>query len=124
MSNTTKITGNFLQIKGLDADWSVVGDMDASFDKTGIKVKSITFHPSATGDAMIIKEADPGLVSTAGVIATTLTAPVLFQVICADVYDQRVKYFGNGGKWMRPFIDISDCVFTTAATCRVEMELA
>ena len=125
MSNTTIIVGNFLQIKGLDADWSLL-DLDATFLKTGIRVKSITFFPSATGDIIHIKESDPGYATTAALVtALTATAPSLLHVDCADVYDQRIKYFGGeNGRIMRPFIDISDCVFTTAATCRVEMELA
>lgn len=126
MSNTTKITGNFLQIKGLDADWSLVGDLDKSFDKSGIRVKSIKFVPSATDDVMIIKEGDPGYATTAALVtAQTATAPELFHVKCVDAYDDRIVYFGgNRGRVMRPFIDISDCTLGTAANARVEIELA
>ena len=124
MSNTTKISGNFLQIKGLDADWSLVGDLDKYFDRSGILVKSITFHPSGA-DTMIIKEADPGYVSTAAIIAAqAATAPELFHVKCDDDTDQRIKYFGEKGRVMRPFIDISDCVFIAATNAYVEFELA
>ena len=124
MSNTTIIVGNFLQIKGLDADWSLL-DLDATFLKTGIRVKSIKFFPSATGDEMIIKEGDPGYATTAALVtALTATAPEIMHVLCADVYDQRIIYFGEKGKLMRPFIDITDCALTTAATARVEFELA
>ncbi len=126
MSNTTIITGNFLQIKGLDVDWSVVGDLDKYFDKAGLRVKSIKFIPSATDDIMVIKEADPGYATTAALVtAQTATAPELFRVKCVDIYDQRIEYFGGvGGKIMRPFIDVSDCTFSTASNVRVEFELA
>ncbi len=126
MSNTTKLTGNFLQIKGLDADWSLPGDLDAFFDETGLRVKSIKFIPSATNDVMVIKEADPGYATTAAIIAAqSTTAPELFYAKAVDVYDQRIEYFGGDkGKVIRPFIDISDCTLGTAANARVEFELA
>ena len=124
MANTTKITGNFLQIKGLDADWSLPGDLDKYFDESGIRVKSITFNPSGA-DTMIIKECDPGYVTTAALIAAqAATAPRIFDVSCDDADDQRVKYFGEKGRVMRPFIDISDCTFIAAANAYVEFELA
>jgi len=126
MSNTTKITGNFLQIKGLDADWSLVGDLDKNFDKSGIRVKSIKFIPSAADDIMIIKEGDPGYATTALLITgQSATAPELFRVKCIDLYDQRIEYFGGDrGRIMRPFIEIANCTFSTAGNARVEFELA
>lgn len=123
MANTTKISGNFLQIKGLDADWSLVSDLDKYFDEVGLRVKSITFHPSGA-DTLIIKEGDPGYANTAALIsAQTATAPEVMHVECTALTDQRVKYFGERGKLMRPFIDIGDCSFTSAAVARVEFEL-
>ena len=124
MANTTKITGNFLQIKGLDEDWSLPGDLDKYFDRSGIRVKSITFNPSGA-DTMIIKEGDPGYPTTAALIAAqAATAPKLLDVSCADTDDQRVKYFGERGRVMRPFIVINDCTFIAAANAYVEFELA
>jgi len=123
MSNTTKVEGNFIQIKGLDADWSLPGDM-ANLDKSGIKVKSIKFKPSAANDIMVIKEAPPGYTSTASLVTgETATAPEIFYAKCTDAYDQRIEYFGEGVT-MRPFIDISDCTLGTASSARVEFVLA
>lgn len=122
MANTTKLTHRSLQIKGLDADWTIPGDL-AGFIKSGLRVKSIKFKPSATGDILVIKASKGSHLTEAAVIATTLTAPeIMYVKVTADT-DQRVEYF-NEGQQMWPFIDISDCTFDTAANVRVEFELA
>jgi len=123
MGNTTKIQNQFLQVKGLDADWSTPGDL-AGFVESGIMVKSITFHPSGVNDVMIIKEGQPDDTTTVLAVANTTTAPELFHVKCAGDTDQRIRYFGDRGRRMYPFIDISDCTLATAANARVEFELA
>lgn len=125
MGNTTKIQGRFLQIKGLDVDWSLPGDL-ASFDKSGIQVKSIRFHPSGVNDVFIIKEAAPGYATTAALVtALTATAPAMFRAKCAGDTDDRIQYYGGDrGQRMRPFIDITDCTLSSAALAFIEMELA
>jgi len=123
MANTTKLEGRFLQIKGLDADWSTPGDLPG-FAKSGLLIRSITFHPSGTGDIAIIKAGRQTQTTTAGAIATTATAPEVFHVKCTADTDQRVKYFGDRGQRAWPFIDISDWTLSSAALARLEIELA
>lgn len=123
MANTTKLVGNFLQIKGLDADWSVPGDLPG-MKAAGLRVKSIMFKPTGANDVCVIKAGTPAHTSTAEAIATTLTAPEIFSVKCSGDTDQRVKYFGDRGQTMWPFIDISDWTLASAADARLEIELA
>ena len=122
MANTTLITNRSLQIKGLDADWTVPGDL-TGFLASGLKVKSIKFQPSATGDILVIKASKGSHTTAATVIAATTTAPEIMHVKVTADTDQRIEYF-NEGQWMWPFIDISDCTFSTAANARIEFELA
>jgi hypothetical protein len=125
MANTTKLTDRFLQIKGLDDDWSVPGDLGTDFGKSGINVKSITFHPSGASDVCIIKAGAPSQTTTSAAIATTSVAPEIFHVKVTNNKDQRIKYFGDRGQRMWPFIDISDWgSLSSAAVARVEFELA
>lgn len=122
MANTTKLQGNFLQIKGLDADWSVGGDLSGLLS-AGLRVRSIIFHPSGANDIAIIKAGKASQTTTAAAVATTATAPEIFHVKCTADTDQRIKYFGDRGQVMWPFIDISDWTLATAANARLEIEL-
>ena len=123
MSNTTKLTGTTLMIRfdGTD-DWSIPGDM-AGFITSGLRVKSITFNPSANLDKMIIKAGLPSQKTETAAIATTTTAVELFHVECTATSDQRIEYFGDSGQQMWPFIDASDCTGLTT-TQEVIMQLA
>lgn len=123
MANTTKLTGKLLQIRfdGTD-DWSIPGDL-SGFIESGIRVKSITFNPTASGDIMIVKAGLPSQATEAAAIATTTTAAELFHVECTATTDQRIQYFGDQGTTMWPFIDTSDCTGLTT-TQEVLMTLA
>lgn len=123
MANVTKLTDKLLQVKGLDADWSIPGDMPG-FAESGINVRAIKFWPSGDNDILIIKAGLPSQATTLAAIATTLTAPELVHVKALLVTLQRVEFGGESGLRMWPFIDISDCTFGTAANARVEFELA
>lgn len=124
MANTTLLTGNTIQIRfdGTD-DWSIPGDL-AGFIKSGIRVKSISFNPSANLDKMIVKAGLASQLTEAAAIATTATAVELVHWECTLTSDQRIKYFGGEfGQQMWPFIDASDCTGLTT-TQEVTMELA
>ena len=123
MANTTKLVGRFLQIKGLDADWSIPGDM-ATFRDAGLRVKSIMFYPSAAADICVIKAGTPAQKTTVAAIATTATAAQIFAAKADATPGTVVKYFGDTGQTMWPFIDISDWTLGTAANARLEIELA
>lgn len=121
MANTTKLEGRFLQIKGLDADWSVPGDLPG-FQKTGLRVVSIRVHPSAASDVSVIKQGKSSQTATTAAIATTTTAPEIFRAKHSTDQDDRIEYYDGSPMW--PFIDISDWTLGTAANARVEMVLA
>lgn len=111
MPNTTKFSGKFIQITGLDADWDWAvecTDLKDAVNLGGLKVSSIRFDPSAQDDIMVIKEVNA-------------SGAVLFYRKAEDVYsNDPIRY--NGGR-MRPFLDIGDCTFTTPANARVIIEL-
>lgn len=113
MSNTTRRDGKFIEITGLDTDWYL--DQDMLMDKRdGLKVREITFFPSADGDQLAIKNSADG----------TAAAPLLCFLEASDTGNQRlIKSFGSDGEWIYPFIDIGDCTFNTAASCKVLIEL-
>ena len=119
MSNTTKLKGNVLEIKGLDADWSLPGDL-SGFKDSGLLIKSITFHPSAANDVMVIKQGDPADTTTAVAVATTATDPRIFTSAATGVQAVRHEY-AMRAQW--PYIDITDCTFNAAGSARVEIEL-
>jgi len=119
MANTTKFNGRIIEITGLDEDWYVENDLP-QFAGVGLKVKSIQFNPSAANDVMKILD-------TRGKKAMTppdTAAVEVFLVQCSAVTDQRIKYFGDKGSWMSPYIDISECTLNTAANAKVIIEIA
>jgi len=121
MANTTKLVDRFLEIKGLDADWSIPGDL-AGFVESGIQVKSITFFPSAANDIAVIKAGTPSQLTTAAAIATAITAPRILSEKTAG--ETKRLEFGPRGTRMWPFIDISDWTLSTPANARLLFELA
>lgn len=123
MANTTKLADHFLQIKGLDEDWSVPGDLPG-FKDTGLYVKSITFYPSAANDILLIKQGLSSQGTTAAAIATTVTAAGIMEVKAATGDPIRFEFDQKCGSRMWPFIDISDCTFGTAGNARIDIELA
>ena len=110
-ANTTK-NGNFVQVtytdSGADWDYSTNGEF-----KDGMWVKSITFHPSAQNDRLIINEGG-------------LNGASIMDVTCTSATPQdKVKYFqGEFGTYMKPYIDLSDCTFDTPADVKIIFELA
>jgi hypothetical protein len=112
MANTTTITGNFIAVTGLDADWDGMAECTGLlYDQNlgAMKVASIRFDPSAIADIMVIKEG-------------SATGPVIFQKQVASLSDNTPFYYA--GRRMRPFIDIGDCTLGVAANAAVVIELA
>jgi hypothetical protein len=124
MANTTKIIDRFLEIRGLDEDWTIPGDL-AGFIKSGIQVKSIQLFASQATDVLVVKAGTPGLKTEAAVIALTTTAPRIFSdASTAELLHPRATYGGDKGTKMWPFIDVTDCTFGTVGNVRVIFELA
>ena len=113
MANTTNLEGNFIEITGLDEDWTLATDMPG-FETDGLRIKSIEFNPSAVSDAFVVRN-------------SSATGPKIFDVSCDSVNDQKLKYYDgpNGvGQQMWPYIKIADATLDTAANASVKIELA
>jgi hypothetical protein len=119
-------TGHFWEIyyTSSGADFSVATKA-AGFTTTGLRVKSITFFPSAEGDRLVMKNA--------AAVASTATAPIIMDetagVDDADASHGNVQtihrtFGGDRGVDMFPLIDLSDCSFGTAANVKIMLEIA
>jgi len=122
----TRTAGHFWEIyyTSSGADWSVATKAPGMLG-AGLRVKSITFFPSAEGDRLVIKNA--------GAVASTATAPVIMDETAgvddvdashANVQTIRRTFGGDKGTDMWPLIDLSDCSFGTPANAKVLLELA
>lgn len=113
MATTTTEKGRFIEITwgtGI-TNWVFEDELNKGSVALGaIKVKSITFHPSGA-DTFQIREG-------------SLTGPTILIVKPTAATDQRVKYFGDNGTWMKPYITASDQTFATFANVKVLIELA
>jgi len=108
-ANTT-LSGNFLQVmySGSGADWN--HSTDGGF-KNGMWVKSIQFHPSAQNDRLVVNE---GSIDGASIV----------DFKCTDATpDDKIKYF-EGGSFMKPYIDLTDCTFGTPTSVKIVFEIA
>ena len=104
MANVTTKGRGSVTITGLDADWAYT--TDGGFDADiGMKVSSIQFNPSAANDVMIVHDGgiDAAEIFDSGPAGST--APIF-------------KNF-DPPRWIRPWIDISDCTLGTPANAKV-----
>jgi hypothetical protein len=119
MANTadTLKSGDIVEVTytGTGDDWNYFDDGGFEED-IGMKVKSIQFHPSGDDDILVINEGGidgPSILH----IKTTATTGL-------GTSDDRVKYFGDQGTWIKPYIDLSDQTFTDVAAVKIIFELA
>lgn len=113
MATNTTVTATTIEIEGIDADWYLSKAVEnglGDFGDSGIRVRSITFVPGAASDALVVKNSKDGDGSDA--------TEVYFK--CAAVTDQRVKYYGDKGKTMWPFIDFNECTFSSGHKVLIE----
>jgi len=101
MANSTTLTGQTMQITGLDANWNIASDTNW----TQMKIKSILFEPSGANDEMIIR-------------STSASGAKLFHATATDTNDQKIKYF-FGGRVSKPVITIAQCTLSSAAAATV-----
>jgi len=108
MANVTTVGRGTIQITGLDADWLYT--TDGSFDADiGCLISSVQFLPSAANDVMQIHDGgvDGAVIFDSGPAGGT--APIF-------------KNF-DPPRWVRPVIDISDCVLDTEANAKVIIDI-
>jgi hypothetical protein len=112
MANTADTTkaGHFVQVmySGTGADWAYT---DMGFGSGAVKVKSIMWFPTATDDVLIINEGG-------------IDGPSIVHAKAADDTDTLQFLFGDGGTWMKPYIDLTDCTFGTVTSTKIIFELA
>ena len=111
MANTADTTwaGNFIQVtySGSGDDWNC--STDAGLKR--MKVRSIQFKPSASNDVLVVNEG-------------SIDGPSILRFTVDSASDDRVKYFGDDGTWMTPYIDLTDCTFGTITSVAILFELA
>lgn len=113
MATVTRERGRFIEITWLTAvtDWVFEDELNDAFVALGaIKVKSILFNPSGA-DTFVIREGG-------------LTGPIIMNVKPTATTDQRVKYFGDEGTWMKPYIEADNQTFADFTLVSVVLELA
>ena len=103
MANTIVKTGLTIDITDIDEDWL----FSATVNDTGLYISSIQFSPIQTGDKCVIKEGGA-------------TGAIIFDALCADAYDHKIKYFH--GERKQPFLDFGDGSF--AAGTRILIEIS
>ena len=116
MAMATTVTGTVINIDEPTADW-YLSNTTAQRGMPGftkLRVKSITFIPSAANDVLVIKNS----------VDATAAAATIIDWTVVDVTDQRIMYFGERGADLMPFIDFSDCNFGTAANVSIIIHLA
>ncbi len=115
MANVIAASGGFIQIThDGSTDYDMTGALNglAKPAPDGHAIKSIQFNPSATGDKMVIREG-------------SLTGPILFECTCADIYDNKCKYFDQTGpkRNIKVFIEGADVTINTPADASLLIEL-
>lgn len=103
MANTIVQKGLTVDITDIDEDWLFTATFAT---KTGLFISSIQFTPVQTADKCIIKEGGA-------------TGPIIFDALCADGYDAKIKYFHGENK--HPFLDFSAGVFTAGTRILIEL---
>lgn len=98
----TTLGGSFVQVTytGAGLDWSYLFSNSPFPD--GMKVYSIEFNPGAANDKLVVNEGGNDGAS-------------IIHVECVDENDDKIKYFHPNGRWMKPYIDLSDCTFGAGA---------
>lgn len=106
MANTIDQEGLTIRITDIDSDWSWTDLSPKRGDANGVRVASIQFNPAAVNDECFIKEG-------------TDAGPEMFYALCADAYDQRIKYFN--GQLKRVLLDFSAGTFTAGSSVIIEL---
>jgi len=112
MANTadTLKAGHFIQVtySGTGADWAYTS---AGYGNGALKIKSIMWFPTAANDILIINEGG-------------IDGPSIVHAKASADTDTMRFTFGEGGTWMKPYIDLTDCMFGTVTSTKIIFELA
>jgi len=82
-ANNIEVSGHTIEISSIDSAWVSSTDTKLSANQRlyGLYIHSIYFKPAATDDECTVYIGS----STAGILS--------FSFLCADKYDERIKYF-------------------------------
>ena len=112
MANTADTTkaGHFVQVmySGTGADWAYTS---MGFGSGEVKVKSIMWFPTAANDILIINEGG-------------IDGPSIIHAKASADTDTMRFTFGEGGTWMKPYIDLTDCTFNAVTSTKIIFEIA
>ena len=106
MGNTTTINGHVIRIiPDGSTDWYM--DQDLPNSGAGLALHSIVFKPSGTNDVLVVRDSKRGTASTAEIVAWKVGGDTEEQVIYLE------------GEIYNPFIDDTDCTYSSAAAARI-----
>lgn len=107
--NTPTVSGQFITVTGLDADWYLSNDMPER-QTTGLKIVAIKFYPSAVNDILVIRNSATGSANSS------------FACFLKSTDGEPRKDTFDGKPWY-PMIDISYCTLSSASGATVIFEL-
>ena len=110
-SNTITVSGHTITIQDIDSDWLSATDttnLTTDQNKHGLYVHSIYFKPAATDDTCLIY------------VGSTAAGSLTFNPLCADAYDERIKYYPYGPR-RQLYLDFSNGTYTAGSTVVIEL---
>ncbi len=114
MANTVTLSGNFLTISGLDADWNLPGSSNMTdFQKQGLMVRSIRYNPGTDTGGDVMK-----------IFNTSTGGAEIFNIeTSSGKGEERIKYYGSAlhGAQMFPYISSSGITISTGSTLTFEL---
>ena len=111
MGNTTIKKGHFVEVTpDGTTDWTLATEI-SEWSGTGMKVRAISFRAEAAGSYIEVREQG---IDNALIWRSTVSTAAN-QVFRVD--------FGEG-VWMNPFIDATDCNYSTAADTTISFEIS
>ena len=109
-ASATSKSGNVIQVTftGAGGDW--VWSTNGGYTGDGIKVRAIEWLPSAANDILVVNEGGAD-------------GPSIVHWKAGGISDSKQITYGSG-VWMKPYIDFTDCTFTTTTTTKVMFIIA
>ena len=108
-ANSTTVSGRFITVTGLDADWYLDNDLPY-LSGVGLRIKTIKFWPSAANDIIVLRNSTSGSASSS------------FACFMKSIDGEPRKDTFQGDVWY-PFIDISYCTLSSASGATVVFEV-
>lgn len=108
-ANNVEVSGHTIEISSIDEDFVSSTDTNLSADQNsgGLYVHSIYFKPAATDDECLIY------------IGSSSSGILTFNPLCADKYDERIKYFPPVKNHI--YLDFTNGTYTAGSIVIIEL---